>query len=132
MQETTMLTRYYNRREVPAMQATIGLNGYFVAANTAWQHTLGWNSTELVAQPFVERIHPDDLDTVIAAVHDLQKGGEHAGFRSRFQRRDGTYVQLYWHARFQPDQLLLAVTVRLENAGEAPAATGHATHQVSR
>jgi PAS domain S-box-containing protein len=103
-----------------ALQATIGLNGYFTAVNAAWQRMLGWNSTELIAQPFIERIHPDDLDTVVTAVHHLQKGGEQSSFRGRFRRRDGTYVQLHWHARFQTEQLLLAVTVQIESAVQQP------------
>ncbi len=123
MQEPAMLTEHHNRREAPAMRATIGLNGYFVAVSAAWQRILGWNSAELVAQPFIERIHPDDLDTVIAAVHHLQKGGEQANFCGRFRRRDGTYVQLHWHAQFQPDQLLLTVVVYLEHTVEQPEAT---------
>jgi PAS domain S-box-containing protein len=123
MHEPAMLTEHHNRREAPTMQATIGLNGYFVAVSAGWQRMLGWNSAELVALPFIERIHPDDLDTVIATVHHLQKGGEQASFRGRFRRRDGTYVQLHWHARFQPEQLLLTVVVYLEHTGEQSTVT---------
>lgn len=113
MSELALLTKGHTQHEAVMLQASIGLAGHFLAVNTAWQRLLGWSAAELMALPFTERIHPDDLDNVIAAIHHLHNGGPQTSFRCRFRRRDGVYVRLIWQAEFQCEQFVLKATVRL-------------------
>ena len=44
------------------MLATASLDGHFTRLNQAWETTLGWTREELMAKPYREFIHPDDLE----------------------------------------------------------------------
>jgi len=45
-----------------------GFDGYFKQLNPAWSNTLGWTTEELLAQPYVEFVHPDDRETTTLAI----------------------------------------------------------------
>ena len=36
--------------------------GYFTRLNQAWTKTLGWSIDELMSRPYLDFIHPDDLE----------------------------------------------------------------------
>src|ERR1700674_1707326 len=44
------------------MLCIAGLDGYFKLVNPAWQATLGFTVEEMVNRPFIDFIHPDDVD----------------------------------------------------------------------
>lgn len=92
------------------IHASVGVDGHFVWSNAAWLRILGWRKTDLNATQFIERVHPDDFDTVIAAIHFLHGGGQETTFTCRYRRRDGTYMWLFWSARMQPEQFMLDLT----------------------
>ncbi len=71
--------------------------GYFVDLNPAWEATLGWTVEELLARPFVEFIHPDDLAPTFAIIEDMvQRGLSAVNFENRYQHKDGHWVWLSW------------------------------------
>ena len=39
----------------------LDFNGYFKRLNPAWERTLGFTRQELMSRPFIEFVHPDDL-----------------------------------------------------------------------
>jgi len=47
---------------------TASFDGYFVELNPAWSEVLGYELHELTRRPFVEFIHPDDLERTLAEV----------------------------------------------------------------
>jgi PAS domain-containing protein len=42
---------------------TASLDGYFLSLNAGWERLLGWTRGELMARPFVEFVHPDDVES---------------------------------------------------------------------
>ncbi len=36
--------------------------GYFIRVNKAWSKTLGWSVAELTGRPYLDFVHPDDLE----------------------------------------------------------------------
>ncbi len=76
------------------------LDGYFVRLSERWEQVLGWTREELMARPFRELVHPDDLaaTNVHADALDLAPG-EVWNFENRYRRKDGTYRWLLWSAR---------------------------------
>jgi len=42
------------------------LDGYFVRLNPAWERVLGIPRDELLARPWLDFVHPDDLDATVA------------------------------------------------------------------
>lgn len=79
---------------------TADSRGYFTSLNAAWERCLGWSRDELMARPFIEFVHPDDVASTIAeasrvAEHDY----ELASFENRYRTKDGGWRWLRWSAR---------------------------------
>ncbi len=72
--------------------ATIDFEGYFLRLNSAWEQTLGFNNTELMAQPFIDLVHPDDRVASIAAAQDVSTGALVANFENRYRCQDRRVV----------------------------------------
>ena len=86
------------------------LDGWLVNLNPAWQATLGWTREELTGRPFIDFVHPDDVDATIRAAAGLGNGEAQLGFENRYRRRDGSYRWLSWNA--VPRNGLIFATVR--------------------
>lgn len=80
------------------MLCTANLEGYFLRLNPAWERTLGYEIEELLAEPFLNFVHPADRASTIAAVERLTGGDELIAFENRYRCRDGTYKWLLWNA----------------------------------
>ncbi len=63
-----------------------------------WQNILGWSPAEMLADPLIARLHPDDQAAMVAAIHHLHSGGDYISFVGRCRRKDGSYLWLTWHA----------------------------------
>ncbi len=77
--------------------ATGNFDGYFVRLNLAFERILGFTSAELMAQPFVDFVHPDDLEHTIAGARCLSTGLREVGFENRYRCKDGSYRWLSWN-----------------------------------
>ena len=78
------------------MLCIAGFDGYFKRVNPAWERILGHTQQELLARPYLELVHPDDLDPTIAAASRLNEGQEIVCFENRYLHKDGTYRWLLW------------------------------------
>jgi len=72
--------------------------GYFRRLNPAWGVTLGYGINELTARPFIEFVHPDDMDGTIEAANKLSEGNKVVEFENRYRTKSGEYVWLLWNA----------------------------------
>ena len=85
-------------------------DGYFLKTNPAWTATLGWTEAELTAQPYVNFIHLDDIDSTIAEAERLSEGHSTIQFENRYRHKDGSYRWLSWTvASFPQEQRLYAI-----------------------
>ncbi len=89
------------------LQASIDVTGSFTAAGPCWEQLLGWPEQELLATPFIARVHPDDLETVISAIHHLHSGGTQIQFACRLAGKDRSFTWISWQARLQNDARLI-------------------------
>jgi PAS domain S-box-containing protein len=80
------------------MLCLAGIDGYFKVLNQAWSETLGYEDGELLRQPFVDFVHPDDRQATIAAAGRIADGGKLIHFRNRYRCKNGTYKWLAWTA----------------------------------
>jgi len=71
-------------------------DGYFLRLNPVAEKILGYTRDELMARPFFDFIHPDDLlrTQEIVSVQRLQHKVIH--FENRYRCKDGTYTWLDW------------------------------------
>jgi PAS domain S-box-containing protein len=78
---------------------TANADGYLEQLNPAWTRVLGWSLEELRSRPYVEFIHPDDLDATLAQASAIvDPAGWFPSFENRYRTRDGEYRSLLWSA----------------------------------
>lgn len=73
-------------------------NGYFRRLNKAWESTLGYSLQDLEGKPFLDFVHPEDLNATLGAMADLSKGIEVLSFTNRYRHKDGTFRFIEWRS----------------------------------
>jgi diguanylate cyclase (GGDEF)-like protein/PAS domain S-box-containing protein len=83
--------------------ATADFDGILTSVNGAWRETLGYRREELLGQPLIDLVHPEDREATIAERTKLTVLGEDTlNFQNRCRHRDGSYRWLEWMMR--PDE----------------------------
>jgi len=80
------------------MIGSAGFDGYFKDLNPAWERVTGYTPEELMAKPFIEFVHPDDVERTNAEAAKMAEGAESLNFTNRYQTKDGGIVWLQWNA----------------------------------
>ncbi len=80
------------------MLAVASFDGYYKRLNPAWQKTLGYTIEELLAEPFLSFIHPEDINKSLAVFKDLKEDITLPYFENRLRCRDSSYKWLAWTA----------------------------------
>jgi PAS domain S-box-containing protein len=91
----------------PDMLCIAGTDGFFKRLNPAWESKLGYTCEELMAEPFVDFMHPDDRQASIQEVEKLTGIWQTVDFENRFRCKDGSYRRLSWNAASRPEQQLI-------------------------
>ncbi|MBN2122718.1 MAG: PAS domain S-box protein [Deltaproteobacteria bacterium] len=73
-------------------------DGYFLRLNREWERVLGYRLDELEGRPFLDFVHPDDVEATSAAVADLESQKEVLGFTNRYRCKDGSYRWMEWRS----------------------------------
>ncbi len=69
----------------------------FLKINPAFTRILGYDENELLNHPFIEFIHPDDVQTTLETMEQKLKSGEDVvDFSNRYRCKDGSYRMLRW------------------------------------
>src|SRR5262249_30755489 len=89
-----------------------GFDGYFKRVNPAFERVLGYTKSELLAQPYVNFIHPDDCESTIKESQKLLAGGETVFFDNRYRCKDGSYKWLQWSAMPAFDHQMIYAAAR--------------------
>ncbi len=87
-----------------------GFDGYFKHVNSMWQQTLGHTTEELLSQPYLAFVHPDDQEPTLAEARKLPTGHAVQAFENRYRCKDGSYRWLVWNAIPLTDQQLIYAT----------------------
>ena len=95
------------------MMATANVNGYLVRVNPAWERTLGYSPAELTARPYLDFVHPDDVErTAAQAAALVEPGSLCVAFDNRYRGSDGRYHWLSWSCRAAPGGQAIYAVVR--------------------
>ena len=106
--ESIRLLEHRFFRESPLLAALADLQGHFLSVGGPWMEVLGWTHAELMARPFLDLVHPEDLDRTVGELEVLGRGEPVAGFVNRYRTRDGRWVWLQWHAHPLEEGTILA------------------------
>jgi PAS domain S-box-containing protein len=86
--------------------------GYFVRVNPAFEQVLGFTSAELMAQPYMDFVHPDDREHTSIAAIGISQGQQVVNFENRYRCKDGSYRWLSWSVAPSMDRGLLYAVAR--------------------
>jgi PAS domain S-box-containing protein len=89
-----------------------GLDGYFKRVNKAWTDVLGYTKEELLTQPWINLVHPDDRQATIAEAAKVFQGHRTLRFRNRCRSKNGSFRWIVWTAAAPPDGKFFYATGR--------------------
>ena len=93
--------------------ATVDADGRLLRINPAWTATLGYPPGQMLGHRVAEFIHPDDLESSVAAMSSsFTRHGLTNGFRNRYRHQDGSYRWLEWNTAPSADGQLAYTTAR--------------------
>ncbi|SDW26098.1 PAS/PAC sensor hybrid histidine kinase [Pseudomonas syringae] len=109
-------------------------DGIISAVNPAWTQALGWSEEQLLDSQFLALVHPDDIDSTLAAMSGLENGQTIPHFKNRYRHKDGSYRTIAWTA--VPDKQFIHAVGRdiqaEEAANEALRVSQEALHQAQK
>ncbi|MCP4751217.1 MAG: PAS domain S-box protein [Proteobacteria bacterium] len=88
------------------------LDGYFRQLSPSWSKALGWTEEELMAKPYIEFVHPEDVGSTQEVADRLAEGQNVFSFDNRYIDRDGAYRWLSWNAYVDTDSGLIFAAAR--------------------
>ena len=96
------------------------LEGRFIKTSDSFSNLLGFSKEELQKIPFIDLIHPEDLEPTYNIMGVLSKGGSVVDFQNRFRNKDGNYLDLSWKAKINvEDYLIYASAIDISRQKEA-------------
>lgn len=73
-------------------------SGTILRLNKAWEETMGYSEDEMKGKPFIEFVHPDDINNTTEAFSILVNRGVIKNFVNRYRCKNGSYRFIEWSA----------------------------------
>lgn len=87
----------------------VDFDGFLQQVNPMCEKILAFATEELLCQPLVELVHPEDREFTLAQLQKLLEGTEAVSFENRCRCKDGSYKWLSWNAApCHEDELIYA------------------------
>jgi PAS domain S-box-containing protein len=108
-----------------------GFDGYLKYANPAFARILGYTQEELLARPFMDNVHPDDVESVGAVFIGPAEGKDTSGFECRLICTDGSVRWFKWNTHTRPDEGVVYGVARDVTDRRGASAELNALHRVA-
>lgn len=86
--------------------------GFFRRINSNFSRVLGYTQAELLARPFMDFVHPDDISQTQKIIRTLGEGQPVVRFTNRYRTAHGRYVMLEWTAKSIPNENVIYAVAR--------------------
>ena len=90
--------------------AIVDLETRVLELSDSWERTLGWARADMLGQPLMSFIHPDDLPRIEAELAGLLVGGDAVAVDVRVRAKDESYRWFQGNARSDLDAARIYVT----------------------
>jgi PAS domain S-box-containing protein len=80
----------------PDLLAAAGFDGMLKLFNDSWERHLGYTREQLTTTPYLEFVHPDDLEPTRAAIARLAEGERIDEYECRLIHADGAVRRYQW------------------------------------
>lgn len=87
------------------MLARASYDGEMSAVNPAWSKVLGWSEQELLTNPYVDIIHPDDVARTTAALLEMARTALPTKFENRVLTKSGIWTPIGWTVSPEADNV---------------------------
>jgi PAS domain S-box-containing protein len=94
------------------MLAVWGFDGVMDQVNPAWVRLLGWSRDELMGQPLLFFVHPEDQEMTKGVFDTIFSGQPVEELDLRFRCRNGSYLWLSWSSFPYPDRQVVFSVVK--------------------
>lgn len=85
-------------------------DGTVVHVNAACEHIFGYQPEQMIGQPLMDFIAPEDRPETLMEVHQVIAGHPRIGFENRYVHQEGHLVDIMWSVSWsEPDQLRIGV-----------------------
>jgi PAS domain S-box-containing protein len=98
--------------ESPDLVCIADFNAYYKEVNPAFTKVLGYSREELLSKPFVDFVHPEDLEKTYAEVQFLTNNNPTLDFENRYITKNGNLVYLQWKANLNSSNNLIYAIAR--------------------
>lgn len=75
-----------------------GAKGELQRINNAWSSVLGFDLVDIIGRDMLSLVHPDDVETTMAFLSQLNHGQDGVSFENRFICKNGTVKWISWVA----------------------------------
>ena len=89
-----------------------GYDGYFRQLSPSWERVLGFSREELMAQPYVDFVHPEDVAQTLEEAGKISGGATTINFINRYRTQNGDWRWFSWSAAPYPKEQVIYATVR--------------------
>jgi PAS domain S-box-containing protein len=100
-------------------------------ANPAFARILGYTQEEVLARPFMDNVHPDDVESVGAVFIGPAEGKDTSGFECRLICTDGSVRWFKWNTHTRPDEGVVYGVARDVTDRRGASAELNALHRVA-
>jgi len=88
----------------------VDVSGRFVFVSAAFERIFGYTPEEIIGQPMIELVYPEDRERTLQAANEIMAGQPKPHFQNRYVRKDGRVVHIMWSARWsEADSMRIAV-----------------------
>ncbi|WP_210420254.1 PAS domain S-box protein [Aquisphaera giovannonii] len=96
----------------PDLFGLASLDGYFRRVNENFARVLGYQGDEILSRPYLDFVHPDDVEQTRRQMVKLTEGKPVVRFENRYRDHRGEYRWFEWNAQAVPDEDMVFAVAR--------------------